>query len=97
LNEALTVAGDIILANHGTIHKYIGDAILASFLDPDDAKNAATELRHRYDMTIEGHHVAFHINVVTGEAFVVKVGHPSLMQDDLMGDAVNRAFRTIDN
>jgi len=93
LNEALKVAGDIILANNGQIVKYVGDAILASFPSQNEGRTAAHQLRRQYDKRIDGQPLLFRIILVTGEAFAVKVGHPSLIQDDLMGDALNMAFK----
>ena len=99
---------DIILANGGTIDKYIGDALMALFGAPmsskieDDAYNTIaaamaikTEcLKIREKLIHEGKTpVNVGIGINTGEVVVGMVGSTKMMNYTAIGDAVNTAAR----
>lgn len=99
---------DIILANGGTIDKYIGDALMALFGAPmsakieDDAYNtiaAAIAIRNecakiREQLIKEGKTaVNVGIGINTGEVVVGMVGSTKMMNYTAIGDAVNTAAR----
>lgn len=99
---------DIILANGGTIDKYIGDALMALFGAPmsskveDDAYNtivAAIAIKNecnkiREQLIKEGKTaVNVGIGINTGEVVVGMVGSTKMMNYTAIGDAVNTAAR----
>ena len=91
LQEAFKVAGDSIIKFGGQIRKYIGDSILFTFTDPHQAVCAAKEIASGYRREINSLTLRFHVAVATGEVFVGKIGHPSYLVEDVMGEIVNQA------
>lgn len=94
LDEAYREAGDAIVSNGGTIHKYIGDAVMFSFASPEPAMKAAHEMA-RFRRDVHGLDVAYHVAVATGEVLLVEIGHPSHRVQDLIGTTVNRAGKLL--
>lgn len=90
LQEAFKVAGDKIINYGGKIHKYIGDTILFTFDDPNNAVSAAKEIAG-YIKEVGSITLRFNIGIATGEVLIVKIGHPSYLVDDILGETVNRA------
>ena len=90
LQEIYEFAGDIILKYGGTIHKYMGDAVLFSFPDPEQAVKAVHLLAEKQweagNLT-----TSFYIGVSTGHVYIGPVGHPSYLVEDLFGLTVNQA------
>jgi class 3 adenylate cyclase len=106
LNEYLSVMTDTLLANEGTLDKYIGDAILAFWGDPiahdDDAVRACrTALEHqRRFQQFQVHwqerglpHLELRIGMQTGTVIVGNIGSSTQMNYTVLGDTVNLASR----
>jgi adenylate cyclase len=93
LQEAFQAAGDVIVQRGGRIRKYIGDAILFTFDDPQQAVCAAKEMAAGYCREVEALTLRWHVAVATGEVLVGEIGHPSFRVEDVMGETVNRAAR----
>ncbi|MFH0886820.1 MAG: adenylate/guanylate cyclase domain-containing protein [bacterium] len=106
LNEYFTVMNDIIFKYEGTLDKYIGDAIMASFGVPvphhDDAlravktafemQQALASLRQRW--TFEGsQNFDIGVGINTGEAVAGNIGSEQRLEYTVIGDAVNLASR----
>jgi adenylate cyclase len=106
LNRYFTVMVDIIMARHGIVDKYIGDAIMAFFGAPvkreDDAMNAVLsgiEMMEALDGFNEGQRKLgkpeFHIGVGInyGVVTVGNIGTEKKMDYTVIGDMVNLASR----
>ncbi len=93
LERAFTAAGDAIVANGGSILKYVGDAVVFTVEDPKAAAKAAEAVAASFDHAEGGLRLAWHVAVATGPVYEVTVGHASKRQDDLYGTTVNDAFR----
>lgn len=108
VNRFHSAMTDIILANGGTIDKYIGDALMALFGAPmstkveDDAYNtiaAAITIKNecgkiREQLIREGKTaVNVGIGINTGDVVVGMVGSTKMMNYTAIGDAVNTAAR----
>ena len=108
VNRFHSAMTDIILANGGTIDKYIGDALMALFGAPmstkveDDAYNtiaAAIAIKNecakiREQLIREGKTaVNVGIGINTGDVVVGMVGSTKMMNYTAIGDAVNTAAR----
>lgn len=106
LNDYFTRMVDIIFGNHGTLDKFIGDAIMAIWGlpigDPNDALNAVkTAIQMQQDL--------FYFNIGqrekgraslkmgaginTGELVVGNMGSPKRMEYTVIGSTVNLASR----
>lgn len=92
--------------NGGFIDKFIGDAIMALFVDDDDpataAQNAvrtaldmlsALEVFNRKRVQEQHDSVSIGIGIHTGEAVLGTVGSADRMDSTVLGDAVNLASR----
>jgi adenylate cyclase len=108
LNRYLTVMSDIVLAEKGTIDKYIGDAIVSFFgapLDlPDHAEKAclaAVRMKEAEDRLNEEFKAAgdvpmeihTRIGINTGAMVVGNMGTDNKMNYTIMGNDVNLAAR----
>lgn len=106
LNEYFSVMSDVIFANHGTLDKFIGDAIMAIYGAPVESKENAyecvksalemrtklAELNERWkSQNRPSIQVGYGIN--TGEAIVGNIGSERRMEYTAIGDMVNTASR----
>lgn len=106
LNQYLTLISDCILKYHGTLDKYVGDAVMAFWgapLPQDDyvlnsAKAAmdmalgAEELSEKLEKQY-GQKLAFGIGINLGKAVVGNIGSFRRMDYTAIGDTVNTAAR----
>jgi len=96
----------IIFSNQGSLHKYIGDAIVAVFgsLIPlensaSHAVTAAIEMMNRLPSLNErwmkeyGFTINIGIGINSGEVFLGNIGSPERMEFTVIGDTVNVASR----
>jgi adenylate cyclase len=109
LNEYFMEMVGIVLAERGTLQKFIGDAIMAAWGDvhsegaEEDARRAVrTTLRMRDALAkldkqwaSQANRAALHIGmgVNHGEMIVGNIGHPQRMEFTVLGDGVNLAAR----
>jgi adenylate cyclase len=107
LNEYLTVATKVILAHHGTLDKFIGDAVLAIFGAPLPQLDAAAQavaaalemqdklssLREQWSKEGRTFLLEAGIGIATGPALVGNIGSPDYMNFTVIGDTVNVAAR----
>jgi adenylate cyclase len=107
LNEYLTAMVDVVIANSGTLDKYVGDAIMAVWgsplADPNHKQNAVRtavqmmevlqELQVKWKA--EGKpHIDIGIGVNTGHVVAGNMGHHDFKMDyTVIGDDVNLAAR----
>jgi PAS domain S-box-containing protein len=104
LNQHLTLAADAVLAEDGTLDKFMGDMVMAIFnaplSQPDHtlrAVRAALAMQREIaalhaDMP-PAEQLSFGIGIVTGPAVVGNVGSPALQNYTAIGDGVNLASR----
>lgn len=108
LNQYLQIAADAVLAQQGTIDKFMGDAIMAFFNAPIPQDNhplralrAAWALhqavKHLHQCLPSPYRLHFGIGVGVGEAVVGNVGTAKLMNYTAIGDAVNKVKRLQEN
>jgi adenylate cyclase len=109
LNEYFMEMVGIVLAERGTLQKFIGDAIMAAWGDvhsegaEEDARRAVrTTLQMRAALAKldkqwagQANRSALHIGmgVNHGEMIVGNIGHPQRMEFTVLGDGVNLAAR----
>jgi adenylate cyclase len=89
-----------ILANRGTIIKYIGDAVFAAWGAPVDepqhalrAAEAACELRCLTELQIRGKRLRTRIGIHSGKVLAGNLGSEFRFDYTMIGDAVNFASR----
>lgn len=108
LNQYMRVAADAVLAQKGTLDKFMGDAVMAFFNaplpQPDHALRAVrtawtlqrkVELLHQY--LPPQHRLQFGVGVGVGEVVVGNIGTHQLMNFTVIGDTVNKAKRLQEN
>jgi adenylate cyclase len=106
LNEFRKRMTNVIFSNGGTLDKYIGDAIMATFGTPtisendtQNAVNAASQmLSSLKEWNIERkqkgkQEIRIGIGLHCGEVFVGNIGFEDRMEYTVIGDAVNTASR----
>ncbi|RME06416.1 MAG: PAS domain S-box protein, partial [Anaerolineae bacterium] len=104
LNSYLSIAADVVLAEEGTLDKFMGDAVMAFWNAPDRqpdhvlrAVRAAWKIRQAVEIhrarQPRDQRLFFSIGINTGEAMVGNVGTRELFNYTAIGDAVNFAQR----
>ncbi len=108
LNRYLAAAADAVLAQEGTVDKFMGDAVMAWFNAPipqEDhalrAVRAALGIRDRiralHASLPPEYHLAFGVGVHYGEALLGLVGTEKRLDYTAIGDSVNTAKRIQEN
>lgn len=104
LNDHLAVAAEALLAEQGTIDKFLGDAVMAWFNAPIEqadhslrAVRAALAIRHRVAELHTGlpkkFRLSFGVGLHTGDALLGLVGSSQRLDYTAIGDSVNVAKR----
>mgnify|MGYP003950598123 FL=1 len=106
INRFLTRMTDVIIANGGTIDKFMGDCIMAFWNAPiedgeheEHAVQAAIDMQNELlklnqQLAVEGlPTIAIGIGINTGEALVGNMGSDQRFDYSVIGDAVNLAAR----
>jgi len=104
LNHHIAVAAEAILAERGTLDKFLGDAVMAYFNaplpQPDHALRAVRAawricraVDESHTRLPSAHQLQFGVGVSTGEVLVGNTGAPQMMSYTVIGDAVNVSRR----
>ncbi|MEQ9575975.1 MAG: adenylate/guanylate cyclase domain-containing protein [Rhodospirillales bacterium] len=100
INNYLGRMGPIIRDHKGFIDKYIGDAIMALFDDPDNAVAAAVDMLQRLERYNQEERIRYGrdairigIGVNTGSLMLGTIGEKDRMDGTVISDAVNLAAR----
>ncbi len=104
LNRHLAVAADAVLAEEGTLDKFMGDAVMAFFNaplpQPDFALRAARSALRLHHAVARAnrelppeHRLQFGVGISVGEAVVGNIGTAQMMSFTVVGDAVNLGQR----
>lgn len=99
LNAYLSRMGPVIRKHNGFIDKYIGDAIMALFPNPDDAVKASIEMQNvleeynAYRKSKDRIPMKVGIGINTGTLRLGTIGEIGRMEGTVISDAVNLAAR----
>ncbi|PLX15478.1 MAG: hypothetical protein C0599_16710 [Salinivirgaceae bacterium] len=99
LNNLFGICDVITREYYGDIDKFIGDSIMATFIDPNDAVGAALKiveaLKHfNNDYTMRNKsEIKLHIGINSGTVVQVEVGTQDRKDFTVIGDVVNTAAR----
>jgi class 3 adenylate cyclase/FixJ family two-component response regulator len=104
LNQYMRVAAEAVLAQEGTLDKFMGDAVMAFFNAPlrqPDHALRAVRAAWRLCQTVEKlhqhlppeHRLYFGVGVGIGEAVVGNIGTAQMMNYTVIGDSVNQVKR----
>ncbi len=108
LNYYIRVAAEAVLAEQGTLDKFMGDAVMAFFNAPIPqsdhplrALRAALKLTlsvaRLHDRLAKEHHLHFGVGVGVSQAIVGNIGTPQMMNYTAIGDDVNKVKRLQEN
>lgn len=95
LNRYLEIMEPIIESKGGFIDKFIGDAIMALFTDPEKAVQAAVDLQAaaKKQKLPDGSELKTGIGIHFGELILGTVGSENRLETTVIGDTVNLASR----
>ena len=106
LNEYFGALVPIIEENKGILNKFVGDAVLAIFGDPNETENHALDAVRCADKMLkkvkllqekwldEGKpKIETGIGIATGETFIGNIGSQNRLEYTVIGDTVNTANR----
>ncbi len=97
INDYLAQLGPIVRQYNGVVDKYIGDAIMALFVSPEDAIEAGIamlEALESFNKRYEGKGpIKMGVGVHTGEVMLGTIGEKFRMEGTVIGDVVNLAAR----
>ena len=97
LNIYLSSMGPIIREHGGFIDKYIGDAIMALFSNPDDAVRASIAMLRKLELdnleTQGALPVRIGVGINTGHMLMGTIGDADRMENTVISDSVNLASR----
>ena len=106
LNTFLEIAEEKIHANSGIVDKYIGDCVMAYWIDNEkkglqamDVVNTVFDIRHELFIKAEeiynrfGHELNFSAGIEYGDVIFGNIGSPNRKDYTVIGDAVNTANR----
>ena len=104
LNRYLGVGAEAVLAQEGTLDKFVGDAVIAFFNAPLPQENyvlralrAAVRIRERtrklHEHVSAEHQLTYGIGISVGEAIVGNIGTPERLDYTAIGPSVNLANR----
>jgi len=106
LDQYLTLATEVIRAHRGTVHKFIGDGVMAVFGDPiplpdhaQHAVDAAFDFHERMQALTRsileggGPELRARVGIHSGEVVAGDVGPPGMLEYTVIGETVNVAAR----
>ncbi len=99
LNTAFDVVARLVYAHDGDIDKYIGDAFLAVFDDPEKAVTSMLKIQKEFEIlnrerSSQGEDtIVFRVGIHTGPVIRGNVGGSQRFDNTLIGDTVNTAAR----
>ncbi|MCK5876629.1 MAG: nitrate- and nitrite sensing domain-containing protein, partial [Candidatus Marithrix sp.] len=100
INTYLNKMGPIIHEHNGIVDKYIGDAIMALFINADDAVNASIAMLRKLDdcnsscsPISQYQKIKVGIGLNTGKLMLGIIGETNRLQCTVISDAVNLASR----
>lgn len=106
LREFHAILGNAIFANHGTLDKYLGDGIMATFgtpfSGPNDAENALNAAKqiirdvdehNAQNSQSDAPHFRVCVGIHYGEVMLGNIGPTSRLEFAVLGDTVNVAAR----
>lgn len=108
LNCYLAISADAVLAEEGTLDKFIGDAVMAIFNaplpQPDHTLRAVRAalrmqeaVREYHKAAPPGRHLAYGVGIAVGEAVVGNIGTAQQLNYTAIGASVNLARRLQEN
>jgi class 3 adenylate cyclase len=89
LNGVQAPITEAVLQHGGVPVKYLGDSLLAFFSGPEHQSRAIAASRQAVRVAPE----ELSIGISCGDVYLGAMGHPDYASPDILGDAVNMAFR----
>ena len=95
LNAHFRELGDAVLAHDGQIIKFVGDALLATFLPLSEHTHHTVRAVRALFAAQSSEARPFTAGVHSGTVYLGPIGHPRHMATDVIGYNVNLALRTL--
>lgn len=106
LREVHAVLAEVVFRNNGTLDKFIGDGLMATFGTPEptgadacNALSASVEMTEAFDLwqsgrkAGEGRHLCLSVGVHYGPVVIGNIGTKDRLEFAVLGDTVNVASR----
>lgn len=97
INNYLSVVGESVRDNHGFIDKFLGDGVLAVFLNEKDAINCSTQISNKFEninlVSLGEDKIKFGIGMHCGKVVIGIVGEKERLTPTVISDSVNLAYK----
>lgn len=97
INSYLCVVGECVKENRGFIDKFLGDGVLAVFLNERDAVSCSVELSKRFEninlVSIGEDKIRYGIGIHSGKVIIGIVGEKDRLSPTIISDSVNLAYK----
>jgi len=95
INSYLSVVGECVRNNNGFIDKFLGDGVLAVFLNEVDAINCSSDISNKFEnmniVSIGQDKIKFGIGLHSGKVVIGIVGEKERLTPTIISDSVNLA------
>ena len=97
INNYLSVVGECVRNNKGFIDKFLGDGVLAVFLNETDALKCSTEIAQKFEninlVSIGNEKIKYGIGIHSGKVVIGIVGEKERLTPTIISDSVNLASK----
>lgn len=97
INNYLSVVGECVRNNKGFIDKFLGDGVLAVFLNEIDALKCSTEIAQKFEninlVSIGNEKIKYGIGIHSGKVVIGIVGEKERLTPTIISDSVNLASK----
>ena len=95
INNYLSIVGECVRKNKGFIDKFLGDGVLAVFLNEDDALKCSTQIANNFEninlVSIGTEKIRYGIGIHCGKVVIGIVGEKERLTPTIISDSVNLA------
>lgn len=97
INNYLSIVGESVREHHGFIDKFLGDGVLAVFLNETDALDCSTLLANKFEniniVSLGEDKIKYGIGLHSGKVVIGIVGEKERLTPTIISDSVNLAYK----